>query len=267
MCGFCTESAAFRDLLDAANGDPAEPRDPFLYPIYLQELPNWRTELSLWASVDHPRGALVALCRHWSERLAGNDAQPLKPILADRALRDLYKWLVTLDYPREWQWVRRIEGPPPARLPIELAMAKLDTYIEEWLGSSCSRAAIWDQKELYEHFLSVSVAFDIVAKCAADDSRLIKLATRAPRLTPSFNALDLWLQRRALYACVARFRVRFIDEYWEELRVEAVLSIVMGHLLNNRELTVMRAALQDRSHEPGDVGLPELLQAIQLRLK
>ena len=263
MCGYCIETAVFADILE---GERLDTHERLFYPTHLQIASDWRGELQSWDLDDHDAGALVALCRIWSERLAGSVRTPLKEVLATSAVDALESWLGTLAYPPEWQWVLTLDGCPPGELPIELARASLGSYIHGWLQQESLEAG-WDHETLYDRFLGVSVALDILATAAPGDELLQVLTTRAPRLTPFFNGLDLWLQRRALHACVAHFGVRFIDEHWEELRVEAILPIVIGNLLDNRELTVLCAALQGRSHRRGDLGLPELLHAIESRLK
>lgn len=263
MCGYCIETAVFADILA---GERLDTNELFWRPIHLQEASDWRGELQSWDLDEHGAGAFVALCRIWSELVAGSVRTPLNEVLAPSALDKLRSWLGTLEYPPEWQWVLTVDGSPPGELPIELARADLGSYILGWLQQE-NPDADWDYKTLYERFLGVSVALDILATDAPGDELLRVVATRAPRLTPFFNGLDLWLQRRALHACVAHSGVRFIDEHWEELRVEPILSVINGNLLTNRELTVLRAPLRDRSQRRGDLGVPELLQAIQSRLK
>lgn len=263
MCGYCIETAVFAEIL------AGERLDTHKLPwrqIYLQEASDWRGELRSWELDEHDAGALVALCRTWSERVSGHVVTSLKEVLAPGSLESLEGWLASLTYPPEWQWVLTVDGAPPNVLPIRLARARLGSYIHGCLQEASPNTG-WDHKTLYERFLSVSIALDILATRAPGDELLQVVATRAPRLTPAFNGLDLWLQRSALHACVAHSGVRFIDEHWEELQVEAILSVVFSNLLNIRELTVLRDALQSRSNKPGDLGLPELLQAIQSRLK
>lgn len=240
MCGYCIETAVFADILA---GERFDTHDLVCRPIHLQEASDWRSELQSWDLDEHGAGAFVALCRIWSECVAGSMCKPLNEVLAPSALEALKGWLGTLAYPPAGQWMLTIDGRPPGELPIELARASLGSYIHGWLQQANPDAG-WDHEKLYERFLGVSIALDILATAAPGDELLKVLATRAPRLAPFLDGLDLWLQRRALHACVAHWGVRFIDEHWEELRVEAILSIVIGNLLNNRQLTVLRAALQ-----------------------
>ena len=89
MCGYCIETAVISDLLAATEGDRHEPRDRMLCTIHLQEAADWRAELSSWASGDHTSGGLVALCRIWSERIAGDVGAPLSEVLDAGALSEL----------------------------------------------------------------------------------------------------------------------------------------------------------------------------------
>jgi hypothetical protein len=263
MCGYCIETAVFTDILA---GERLDTHEVLWRQTHLQEVSDWRAELQSWDSDDHGAGSLVALCRIWSERVAGSVSPPLSDVLSTSALNALESWLGTLKYPPEWQWVLDVYGCPPVNPPIELARATLGAYIRGWLQQSNPDTAC-DHQMLYERFLGISVALDILAADAPGDELLLALATRAPRLTPFFNGLDLWLQRRALHACVKHSGVQLIGDHWEELRVEAILSIVIGNLLNNCELTALHASLRGRPNKGGDLGKPELLQSIETRLK
>ncbi len=266
MCGYCIESAVICDLLEALKSNVFRGHDTLFYPVHLQEASDWRAELISWDSDDHPRGALVALCRQWSERLAGNGPPPLKDVLATETMADLQRWLMTLDYPPEWGWALRADGSPPNPLPIELARAKLDSYITNWIQPSHSDALTWDYKTLNEFFLSVSIAFDIVAKCAPDDARLEVLATHAPSMTPFFDGLDLWLQRRATQACVSRLGPGFIKEHLGEIRIEAIISVVLSDLLTSDDLMELQSSLHGRSHHSFNLGPDDLLGPLQTKI-
>jgi hypothetical protein len=199
-------------------------------------------------------------------RFTEPDPIPLGNILAVDALAELEGWLATLDYPPEWQWVLRIDGPLPYPLPIELAKATLDAHISACMQSFSANAIAWNHKILMERFLSVSVAFDVVTRRAADDARMKLLATLPLSQPPFFDGLDLWLQRRALFACVACSGVQFIKDHWNDLRVEAILSLVIGDLLTRRELLELRASLQGRSLDSLNLGVAELLGALEMKV-
>ncbi len=265
MCGYCTESAVISDLVGRLKGDAMVTHEPFYYPIHLQESVDWRKELRLWEIQDHRSGSLVTLCRQWSELIAASSPSFLRDALDKDALAERQSWLASFDYSPEWEWVLCAEGTLPNPLPIELARVKLDTHIAALIASSRSDALDWDHEALYKEFLSVSIAFDIVVQSAEDKARLRLLATLSPGQPPAFDALALWLQRRALHACVARYGVRFIDETWNELRVEAIISIVIGNLLNRSDLLELQAALMGRLHKSMNLGTDDLFEALEVK--
>jgi len=266
MCGYCIEGVMLTDLLDLPDDDRQRPLGPMLCAHYLQEAADWRAELSSWERGDQVAGVVVALCRIWSERIAGIIGTPLRDELDADALSELETWIATLDYSPDWQWVLGIDGCPSGPLPIALARARLDSYISEWLQRPPD-VMDWDHNTLYKVFLGVSVALDIVSTQAPGDSRLEVLATSDPSLTPDFGALDLWLQRRALRTCVAQYGVGFIEANLDKLRVETILSMVTSDSLNERDLMAVQALVQGRSLRRMNIERDDLLEAIQLKLK
>ena len=124
MCGFCTESAAFRHLLDAMKGDREEQREPILYPIYLQECPLWRTGAQIVGKCGPSPRSLGGAMSTVVGASGGKEAQPLEEVLAANALTGLLKWLATWDYPQEWRWALCVDGDPPDLLPLKQAKAK-----------------------------------------------------------------------------------------------------------------------------------------------
>lgn len=267
MCGYCIEAAVITDLLEVVKGEERSEHDSFLGPIHLQEASDWRKELASWGSQDHSGGSVVSLCRHWSDCLSGKTSAALAETINAEALAELQTWLATLDYSPDWQWALRTDGSPPSPPPIELARTNLDCYISHWIQSPGSEDMAWDHKAMYERFLGVSIALDLVMKSAPDDPRLKVLATRNPVLTPFFSALDLWLQRRALHACTSHFGIEFIKENFGELRIEAIISIILSDLLIQDDLIELRASLQDRSHWTMNLGLVDLLEVLQIKIE
>jgi hypothetical protein len=263
MCGYCTESAALAQLMDEMNHGLVS-HDPFLYPIYLQQAVDWRTELASWECCDHPRGALVGLSRHWSERIADRSPSPLADVLDADAFVALQEWLASLGYSPQWRQAQGTDGSLPNLPSIEKAQERLDAYIAGWLKPTGADA--WDQKTLHERFLEVSIALDIVTKCAPADERLQTLAIVSPDQTPYFDALDLWLQRRSLQAIVASHGVEFIGEHQAEIRFEAILSVVLGDWLAKGDLLMLEAALQAPSLAPCNFRVDSLLGVVQAKL-
>jgi hypothetical protein len=263
MCGYCTESAVLAQLLDEMKHGPVS-HDPFLYAIYLQQAVDWRAELASWECCDHPRGALVALCRQWSERIADRSPSPLVDMLDADAFVALQDWLASLGYSPQWRQAQGIDGAPPDLPSIAQAQGQLDAYIAGWLKPMGANA--WDQKTLHDRFLEVSIALDVVTKCAPADERLQTLAIVSPDQTPYFDALDLWLQRRALQASVVSHGVEFISEHQAEIRFEAILAMVVGDLLAKGDLLRLEAALQAPSPAPFDFWVDPLLGVVQAKL-
>jgi hypothetical protein len=266
MCGCCVESGVIRDRLEVMKGNEVEAIESFLRMIHLQEARDWREELRAWGSPSDVGASFVALCRQWSERLAGKHPMSLEQTLGTDALIDLQAWLAPFDYPPEWRWVLQVDGIAPEPLPIDLARAELDAYISGWIKPALPGAAYWDHKILMERFLRVSVAFDIVFRYAIDDARMQLLATLSPSQAPYFHALELWLGRRALDACVAYSGVPFINTHFNELRVEAIISIVMGDRLTRNNLLELKASLKGRSHNSMYLGIDDLIETLETKL-
>jgi len=266
MCGYCIETGALYDALENIKGNVRPTYVPILGMIHLQEASDWRKELEPWRSDDQAGGILVPLCRHWSERLAGKAPTALVDTLHADASAELQRWLATLDYSPEWQWALHTDGLLPSPPPIELARANLDSYISNWIQPPCSDDMSWDHKTLYEKFLGVSIAFDLVAQYAPDDARLTVLATKNPALTPFFNALDLWLQRRALRACTSHLGISFIRENFDELRTEAIVSVVLSESLSQDDLIELKTSIQDRTHPTMNFSIVDLLELLEIKI-
>lgn len=263
MCGYCTERAALTQIMVESIHDSI-PHDPILYPIYLQEANDWRRELASWEPSDYPRGALVALCRHWSERIAERCPAPLADLLDADAYIALEECLALLTPFPEWREAQGIDGLTPGLPSVEQAQAQLDAYVAGWLTPPAADA--WDQRKLHEQFLGVSIALDVVAKGAPGDERLQTLAIVSPEQTPFFDALDLWVQRRALRARVASHGVEFIAEHQTEIRAEAILALVIGDQLAKSDLLKLQTALLAAPLRPSELQVDSLLEAVKAKL-
>lgn len=262
MCCYCMESGAISAPFWRMKGEISDGYDPFAIPFQVQDSADWRRELESLDNSEHVCLNLVALCRHWSERIAGSDPAPLSGVLSSDAMVDLRSTLATVDYPAEWQWVLCEQGPLPRPLPLELARARLDLYIKAWLEESPSGESAWDHKSLNDNFLSVSVAFDVLMSAAPDEPRFTLLAIQSPNGT---QTLDLWLQRRALWVCVAHSGVQFIKEHYDDLRLEAILSVVWSDLLNGDALRDLHTWLQGRTHWSSNIDPADFVEAIGMK--
>lgn len=123
-----------------------------------------------------------------------------------------------------------------------------------------------DAADLYRRFLGVSAAVDLVACAAPEDARLQVLATTVPRQVPSFNGLDLWLQRRALRACTTCLGVGFVRDHLDALRDETVVSLALGTLLSAEELIEVHSLLQCRASHSSGPEPDELLGAFHRKI-
>lgn len=266
MCGFCTETALIDRNLMALQGDMAEPLDAFLTPIHLQNVRDWQGEVRLLGSRCSESLALIALCRHWSARIAGENPRPLAEMFAASTLTDLQCWLITLDYAPEWQWVLQVDGSLPNSLPTELAHEQLRQYLAIAMEPSPSQSQESNRNELTISFLRVSAAFDIACKGGSAEL-ILRLATTTPTGTPGFDALGLWLQRRALRECVRRFGLGFMAENFEALRIEAMLSIVMGDCLTTAELLELKGLIPVRRHDTSNLSSADFLAGVDAQLR
>lgn len=265
MCGYCTESAALAQLMDEMN-HVLIAHEPLLCPVFLQEASDWRQELASWERLDQPRGVLIALCRHWSECIADASPAPLGDALDADAFAQLQNWLAAQGYAPDAWHAQEVDAPQPSYPSLAQAKKCLDDYLDGWLRASPDSVA-WDSTALNRRFLAISIAFDVVAKSMPADARLIELATLAPIHVPSFDGLDLWLQRRSVQACVAQSGVSFIEEHLDTLRFEAILSVVMSNLLDQRDLLKLQDMLHERALAPFNFGVDTLLESTQAKLQ
>jgi hypothetical protein len=265
MCGFCIENAAIGELLHAMQGGTIVPLDSLMDPIYLQEAGDWRAYIRSGDRKVSTLDALIALCRQWADCLVGKNSTPLGSLIPADTLLDLEKWLGTLNYPPEWQWVLHIDGCPPHPLPIDLAKAMLDSYIEGCLRIDPPPDVAWSREDMSKRFLALSVAFDVVNR-GTDDGLLRILATESPNRPRGFDALDLWLQRRALHACVTRHGVRFIEEHYEVITIEAILSVVMSDLLIRSDLIELKKSIDGRIYAHSNLEIDDLTNGIEARI-
>lgn len=259
MCCFCWECGAIYETFWRLKGEAPGGHDPFAVPFQVQDAADWRRELASLSNDEHVCLNLIALCRHWSERIAGGDPAPLSGVLTSDAMVDLRSTLATADYPPEWQWVLCEQAPLPRPLPLELARARLDLYMASWLEELPSGESAWDPKSLHDNFLSVSVAFDVLMGAAPEDSRFKLLAIQSPSGT---DTLDLWLQRRAVWVCVAHSGVQFIKDNYDDLRLEAILSAVWSDLLDGDALRDLHTWVQGRTHWSSNIDPADFVEAI-----
>ncbi|MBL8256780.1 hypothetical protein J2X02_002625 [Pseudoxanthomonas japonensis] len=265
MCGHCTERAALSARLSMKSAGHATDIDPLLLPVHLQEADDWRHVLAAAAPGDDLVVAIVALCRSWSERLAGAACAPLRTTLGPARHARLGQWLSTLDLPATWTWLCDTEGDPPAVVPLEAARAELDAYLAGWLHVQESVAPAWDEAMLHERLPRVSVALDLVHRDAPGDDRLIALALSSPGAASPFSAIDLWLQRRAMQAAIAYLGPASVLPMLVRGRSGALLAAVLRDGLDRHALRALGEALAQHPDD-GTEGTRDLRAAVGLAL-
>jgi hypothetical protein len=259
MCCFCWECGAIYETFWRMKGEAPGGDDPLALAFVVQDAGDWRRELASLSNDEHVCLNLIALCRHWSERIAGSEPAPLSGVLTPGAMHDLRRMLATVHYPPEWLWVLSEQGAIPCPVPIEVVRARLDFYIASWLVQSSSGGTDWDRKSFHDNFLSVSVAFDVLMRAAPDDPRFKTLSIQAP---DGSEMLDLWMQRRAVGVCVAHSGIQFIKANYDDLRLEAILSAVWSDLLDGDALRDLHTWVQGRTHGSSNIDPADFVEAI-----
>jgi len=243
MCGYCTERALLSHRVIALKFRPVPQVDPMLLPVHLQEIRDWRRAWTERPAQDDLMAALVMLCRTWTERILGAAGAPLSELLPPGLHARLRDWLAALALPTAWTWLADDEASLPDFLPLQAARDELDAYLAGWLRLDAHATPGWDEAELHERLLRVSVALDLLLHAAPDDERITTLALSSPGTTSPFSAIDLWLQRRAVRALLARCSTHSVFPLLRQLRSDAVLAAVLHGDIDGDAMRMMQATL------------------------
>jgi hypothetical protein len=265
MCGYCAERALLAGRVRALETRTAPQVDPLLLPVHLQEARDWR-QAGIDARVqDDLVAALVMLCRAWSDRLLGVPGAPLHALLPPALQARLRDWLATLECPATWAWLDDDAAPLPEVLPVQAARDELDAYLGGWLRLGPHAEPGWDEARLHERLLRVSVALDLLLYAAPDDERITTLALSSPGATSPFSAIDLWLQRRAVRAFLARCSTHSVFPLLRQLRSDTVLAAVLHDDIDPAALRMMQATLQQGAAHATE-GADDLRTVLALKL-
>lgn len=246
MCGYCTESAALTYALRALASGAVMEKDSFILPSYTQDAFNWVDEVRAWPGKKGPEVALLAFCRHWEDVLGGGAVLPLPGLLGSALWVKLQERLVEHMPGPEWAWAVEPDGVLPADIPLSAANSMLESYVDGWLATgSLDR---WSDVSFDEHFPWLFLALTIVSGAAAEAPALETIALTDPPRTPSFGGLDLWLQRRAARACVRQQGMAFVEEHFEDLRLELLASALLSGAFHPRNLGTLQNLLAERPH-------------------
>lgn len=264
MCGYCTEGAALSYALLAPVDGTIMEFDPFILPCLAQDASNWPALLTVWPGKEKSGLALLMFCRGWEDALRGN------PVLQSLEAVESLPWVKlreslceSIPGP-EWSWAIESGLDVPAVLPMTAAVVMLETYGACWLAGGDEER--WSEQEFEARFPWLFLALTIVSESDVEASVLQAIALTDPARTPTFDALDLWLQRRAACVCVSREGIAFVERHFEDLRFEVLASALLGDALNSTDLITLQTLLAERPHEVMNLTVGELVGAIDHRL-
>lgn len=260
MCGYCMESAIFAERLAALDPDEDYQFAPDMLSLRLQEAVDWRAELMACPEGMCAPVAAVALCRWWMDRIRGiaGDAvfeSELDTALAERLRADAR----TVTQVDGWTWLADWHGPLPEPLPVDAARAALDVYIADTLKTDRTRTEREQRPGAWVHLMC---ALAILQQTAPDDPRLRLLALTAPVGSIGLLGVELWLQRRAMLACVASQGITFLIEHADSLRNEIVASLAMQDTLSSFEFQLLMDAMISRSVNQMNLDMEDLWELL-----
>jgi len=264
MCGYCIESAALSSALLSLRSGAIIETGPFILPSRTQDAANWAELVRAWPGNKSKQVALLAFCRRWEDTLSGNAVLPLLDVIDRTLWVKLRKGLEDSMPGPEWAWAIESEGALPAHIPVAAALSILDTYSCCWLnGGSGER---WSDQAFEKWFPWLFLALVIVAAAEPEAPVLRAIALTDPHQTPAFDALDLWLQRRAVCACVRHQGIAFVEGHFETLRLEMLASALLSEAFHPGDLLVLQNLLAERQHWVMNLTVEELLAAFGHKL-
>ncbi|MEO6985896.1 MAG: hypothetical protein ABI155_11185 [Paralcaligenes sp.] len=238
--------------------------DPFFLPSFAQDAPNWLALVGAWPGEKNVCVALLAFCRRWEDALRGRLALPPQGVF-ESALRVKLRECLDESIPGpEWVWANETGFETPPLLPLSAALAMLETYRECWLEGGGGEG--WSDQEFDRWFPWLFLAMTIVSEVGAEAPVLQTIALTYTARTPSFFALDLWLQRRAGCACVRRKGIAFVVEHFEDLRLEVLASALLREAFHIDDLKSLLKLFAERQHEEMSLTVEELVAATEHNL-
>lgn len=265
MCGYCMETAIFSERLAALDPEADYQFAPDMLSLRLQEALDWRAELMASPQGMCKPAAAVALCRWWMDRIHGiaGDAafeSGLGTGLAERLRADAQ----TVVHAEGWTWLSDWNAPLPDPLPLEAARTALDAYITDRLGMDRKLA---ERERLPNAWTHLICALAILHQAAPDDPRLQLLALTAPVGSVGLLGVELWLQRRAMRACVAYRGVSFLVDNANGMRSEIIASIATQCVLSLQDLRALHDALVARDGVEMNLSREDLKSIVQRELR
>jgi len=229
MCGYCVESAYF-------DGDPSSGShlEGSLQYVHLQESPDWFEYYSSRENDLGKVGDMIALCRAWDDRFfrpERNRIFDLQKKMGWNQWDALVQWLRPYAPSPQWEWLIPNEAWICYQPDIKSARRVLADYCDSHLGWNGIKKPRRRKSQKHEEMIPERIFWVHAALILVDrfDTLLggsIDIPLNLPKRTPSFDGLDLWLQRRAVRSVVRSNGSGFISTYREEMREEILSSVI-----------------------------------------
>lgn len=264
MCGYCMESSIFAERLAVLDPDEDYQPVPDLLSLRLQEALDWRAELRATPEGLCAPAAAVALCRWWMDRMQGVGGDALfQSGLSDALSEHLQAGAQAVVHPVGWTWLADWNGDLPDPLPLEAARAAIDAYIEDTLRIDRKRS---EKEQLPGAWVHLVCALAILRRAAPDDPRLRLIAQTDPTGSIGFLGIELWLQRRAVLACVVAEGIDFLILRGDHLRNEVFASVAMQQALSDQSLARLANAVSTRTSPMMNLQADDLRRIIDFAL-
>jgi len=268
MCGYCVECAYFEGAFDC-NRD-AGMASPLHY-VHLQESPDWFAYHQSCPDDASLVSDMIALSRAWDDdyfRPGKRSPFALKHRMAPDRWDALVQWLRPHAPSADWEWLLLLteEVTPNYESAVDVLSGYWNTHLMRASdGELCREGIIDPAAPQPAHMFWLYLALILAEKHARIDP-ILEIAVSRPRRVPDFAGLDLWLQRRAVRACVRNYGAGFLAANGIGMRHELLASVAMGIHGDSRYLIGLQTAIRqkdkwgtyiidadltDRSDEPG----------------
>lgn len=248
MCGYCVESAYFEGAFDCnRHAGMASP----LHYVHLQESPDWFAYHQSCPEDASPFSDMIALCRAWDDdcfRPGKQGSSALKNRMAPERWDALVQWLRPHAPSADWEWllllVERVTPNPETA--VQLLSSYCDTHTMREADWESRREGISDPVALPPARMFWLYVALILAEKHGRTEQILEIAVSLPRRVPNFAGLDLWLQRRAVRACVRSYGTGFLAANAMGMRDEPIASVALGVHADARYLIGLEATIRQK---------------------
>jgi len=248
MCGYCVESAYFEGAFDCNRQvGMASP----LHYIHLQESPDWFAYHQSCPEDVSPVSDMIALCRAWDDdcfRPGKQGPFALKHRMEPDRWDVLVQWLRPHAPSADWEWMLLLveQVTPNPEAAVQLLSSYCDTHTVREVDWKSRRKGIGDPAALQPtHMFWLYLALILAEKHGRIDP-ILEVAVSLPRRVPDFAGLDLWLQRRAVRACIRSYGTGFLAANGMGMRHELLASVTMGIHGDSRYLIGLQTAIRQK---------------------